>query len=748
MRKLMLLTIGFTIAAAAGAYILSGVGLLIFTLTCLTVGIIFVFLKHKSEWFLRVAVILLGCMLGGAWVLGYQLAYVTPAMEYHDQTVETTITAADYSEQTLYGYSTRGNININGNNYQLRLYTDDIALSPGDEIKGTFTLQCTAADEKNSDRYLRSSGVYFSANIRSIESINTQNRTSFKYFPARLRRQITNAVESTFPADTAGFAKALLLGDSSDLNYKLDTAFKLSGIRHIIAVSGLHVSILFSLMYILAGKRKVLTALLGIPVLFLFAAVAGFSPSIVRACVMQVLMIVAMLLDKEYDPPTALSFAVLLMLAVNPSAVTSVSLQLSVGCMMGIFMFSQPIQNYLLARLGSGKGKSLRAKLARWLSSGISISLSATVFTAPLSAVYFGTFSVLAVATNLLTLWAVSLIFYGIMGSCLLSFIWSAGGKLVAWVISWLMRYVCAVAEAVSSIPIAAVYTCSVFIVFWLIFAYILLGVFLLSKKKRPVAFAVCMILSLFISIAASWLTPKMDSTRATFIDVGQGQSIILQSAGKNYLVDCGGSSNTGAADAVAAQLLSQGITQLDGIIITHYDVDHAGALVNLLTRIQAKALYLPPPDDSLTLDDEIAAMAPEAVQYVSQTMCIQEENLSLSIYAPEKQTSRNESALCVLFQGENCDILITGDRSVSGERALLSQTQLPKVDILVAGHHGAEDSTGIELLHAVRPEVVVICAGRNNRYGHPNAALLNRLRGFGCKIYRTDLQGTVTIRR
>ena len=107
-----------------------------------------------------------------------------------------------------------------------------------------------------------------------------------------------------------------------------------------------------------------------------------------------------------------------------------------------------------------------------------------------------------------------------------------------------------------------------------------------------------------------------------------------------------------------------------------------------------------------------------------------------------------DEKAEKTLFQGENCDILITGDRSVSGERALLSQTQLPKVDILVAGHHGAEDSTGIELLHAVRPEVVVISAGRNNRYGHPDAALLNRLRGFGCKIYRTDLQGTVTIRR
>ena len=179
MRKLMLFTVGFTIAAAAGAYILSGVGLLIFALACLTVGIIFVFLKRKNEWFLRIAAILLGCMLGGAWVLGYQLAYVTPAMEYHDQTVETTITAADYSEQTLYGYSTRGSINLNGNNYQLRLYTDDIALAPGDEIKGTFTLQCTAADEKNSDGYLRSGGIYFSANIRNMTRIaggDSQNK--------------------------------------------------------------------------------------------------------------------------------------------------------------------------------------------------------------------------------------------------------------------------------------------------------------------------------------------------------------------------------------------------------------------------------------------------------------------------------------------------------------------------------------------------------------------------------------------
>ncbi len=749
MRKLMLFTIGFTAAAAAGAYLLAGVGLLIVALACVVATIVCFFLKWKSNTFRRIAIMLLGCTVGALWVTGYRLTYVAPAMEYNDVTVDTVITATDYTVHTRYGFSTQGKILLNGQNYDLRLYTDDIYLYPGDEIEGTFSLHCTAAGEKNSDSYLQGSGIYFSASCKNIKSVNTDNRMALQYFPARLRRQITNALESVFPSDTVGFAKALLLGDSSGLDYETDTDFKLSGIRHIIAVSGLHVSILFSLVYILAGKRKLLTALLGIPVLFLFAAVAGFTPSIVRACVMQVLMILAMLLDKQYDPPTALSFAVLLMLAVNPAAVTSVSLQLSVGCMVGIFLFSKPIQNFLLQekRLGRGKGKSLHARLARWLASGISVSLSATVFTASLSAIYFGTFSVLAVITNLLTLWAVSIIFYAIMASCLLALFWSAGARLIAWVVSWLIRYVCIAAGAVASIPVAAVYTCSGYIVMWLVFSYILLAVFLLSKKKRPVAFTVCILFSLTISVAASWITPRMDSYRITVLDVGQGQSVLLQSGGKSYLVDCGGNSAADAADAAAAQLLSQGITQLDGIIVTHYDVDHAGGVANLLTRIKTKALYLPPPDNTLTLDETIAAMEPESVCYVTGTQTIREDSICLSIYGSTKKTSRNESALCVLFQGENCDILITGDRSISGERELLAQTQLPELDVLVVGHHGADDSAGLELLHATNPEIAVISVGKNNNYGHPGRMLLNRLKAFQCKIFRTDVDGTVVIR-
>ena len=100
------------------------------------------------------------------------------------------------------------------------------------------------------------------------------------------------------------------------------------------------------------------------------------------------------------------------------------------------------------------------------------------------------------------------------------------------------------------------------------------------------------------------------------------------------------------------------------------------------------------------------------------------------------------------MFDGENCDILVTGDRSGSGEMSLLEHTAIPDVDVLIAGHHGSKLATSEELLHAARPEIVCISAGDDNAFGHPAPELLERLEAFGCTVYRTDLQGDIIIRR
>ena len=540
----------------------------------------------------------------------------------------------------------------------------------------------------------------------------------------------------------------MLLGDRSDISYEVNTAFKVSGISHIIAVSGLHVSILFGLLYTLMAKRRILSCLIGIPILILFAAVVGFTPSITRACVMQSLMLIAMATDQEYDGKTALAFAVLVMLLCNPMAILSVSLQLSVGSVAGILLFSERIRKGLLPDKAAKPKKKLLVRLRSFIASSMSITLSAMVFTTPLVAYYFGCVSVIGVLTNLLTLWVISFIFYGILAALAVSAVSVTVASWIGWILSVPIQFVLRTAQILSKVPMAAVYTVSLYVVIWLIGCYILLAIFLIQKKKRPVLFACCIFFSLLICQIAAWTEPMLDNCRVTVQDVGQGQSIILQSDGKTFLVDCGGDDSKKAADIAAEMLLSQGISRLDGIIVTHYDEDHTGGLQYFLTRIKTDLLLLPHIRDEAHVAQRLTELTDGSVQYVQYDVSYSFDDTEMTVIAPISYNTGNESSLCVLFTHKECDILITGDRGELGEVMLLREHTLPQLELLIAGHHGSATSTGEALLSATMPENVIISAGLDNRYGHPSKQVLDRLAAFGCRVYRTDLHGTVIFRR
>ena len=540
-----------------------------------------------------------------------------------------------------------------------------------------------------------------------------------------------------FPEDVFAFAKALLLGDTYDLDYETDTALKISGIRHVAAVSGLHISVLYGAIALLTGRRRFLTAVVGFPVLLLFAAMVGFTPSVTRACVMVGLMILSSVFMREYDPPTALSFSCLAMLTGNPLSITSASFQLSVLCVAGIMLFQQRINSWLLERF-PGKGR-----LRGWLCGSISTSLSAMSLVTPLTAFYFGTVSLIGVITNLLTLWIVTGIFIGIAAVCVVSCFSMRFAMVLGWVLAWPIRIVLLTAKLCASVPFAAVYTASSYVVFWLAFCYVLLIVFLLIPKPGPGKLICCTALGLCFALGLSCLEPLTDDVRITMLDVGQGQSILIQSEGKSFLVDCGGDSDTETADIIAEHLLSQGISRLDGIVITHYDRDHAGAVNNLLTRVDTNLLILPDTPGRFCPEDQDGKLL-----YLWDTAEIALDGGKITVFGPIFHGESNENSLCVLFESEKCDILITGDRTSFGERMLMRKAALPDVDILVAGHHGAENATSQELLSAVKPELVLISVGEENIYGHPNPRLLQRLYDSGIPVRRTDLEGTIIIRR
>ena len=439
-RSLMWFALGFAGASAIGAYWFSP-WLWIPAVAALSCFLTALILKRKWRWMRIPAAVALGISLGVTWFLGYRHVFLSPLTQWDGRELYLTAEISDYSTTGNYSSTVDAEITVNGRNCRGVLYLKETKeLKPGDKVSGTFRLRLTH-EGLEGNTYHRGNGTFLLAYASEEVTVTPTGKFPLKHAPAVLRAGILQRLDALFPRDTAFFAKALLLGDRSDVDYETNTAFKLSGISHIIAVSGLHVSILFSVVFLLTGKRRILTALFGIPVLVLFAAVTGFSPSVTRACVMQLLMILATLVDQEYDPPTALSAAVLLMLLVNPLVITAASFQLSVGCMAGIFLFSEKIQRWLcgLPFWSGWKGRGLRIRIRNWLTSGAAVTLSAMFFTMPLVAYYFGCISLVSVLTNLLTLWAVSWIFYGIMAVCLLSLLWNQGAVGVAWLISWLI---------------------------------------------------------------------------------------------------------------------------------------------------------------------------------------------------------------------------------------------------------------------------------------------------------------------
>lgn len=738
MRILVWFTIGFSAACAAGAYgelpaLLSGISL--------ALGLLLLLISGRRLHFRIAALLLLGISLGSFWFARFEGNTLAQLSDYDGQVVETQIRCSGFPEETDYGIRVEGSVTVDGREQPVLVYLDDtVSPEPGMTLSGPFRFHFTAPGGQRESSYYQGEGIFLLA-YQTDDLLISDGDPGLRDFPAKLRLKIQTALDALLPENVSGFAKALLIGDSSDLDYATKTDFSVSGIRHIVAVSGLHVSILFSLFSILSFHRRSISGLLGFPVLLLFAAVTGFTPSVCRACLMSGLMLLSDLFNQEYDGPTALSFAALVLLLVNPLVITSVSYQLSFASVTGIFLFAPGIRKWLQSFFDlKGSGKAKRG-FVRWFTLGVSVTLGATTATVPLCAYYFGTVSLAAVLTNLLVLWIISFVFYGLIVMCLLSGIWTSGAAFLGNILAVCIRYVMLTAKTIAKFPLAAVYTRSRYIVFWLVFVYILLAVFLLSKNKKPVTLCCCAILGLCLSLLASWTEPRLDDVRFTVLDVGQGQCLLLQSEGKNFLVDCGGSSDETAADIAAQTLLSQGIPRLDGMILTHLDRDHAGGAEKLLTRIPADLLILPPVHTDMDLPAG-------RTLYGCSDLCLEFGEVKMMIYSGSFAGSNNENSICILFDTKNCDILVTGDRSGLGERLLLRKAHIPDVDILVAGHHGSKNATCEELLLAAKPEIVCISAGAGIAYGHPAPELLERLKTFGCSVYRTDLHGDILIRR
>lgn len=749
MRKLA--WFAFPFGGAAAVYVAVQNPLLGFLLGLLSTGVFAALLLKKKGWS-PAAIAALGLAVGLLWSAAFDLWFMAPVRKLDGETASFTALLRDDLQPTDHGSRVYADAEIEGHSCRLLLYLDDMPNArAGDQLSVTAQLKLPGGEDY--DLYYRSLGVDLIAYARPGEGVIPAERLRLKTLPLLLRRAVKDKIGELYPADTEPFVRALLIGDRSGMTFSQKNAMSVSGIAHTVAISGMHIAVLMGLVMLLCGRRPGLSAAIGIPVVIVFTLMVGAVPSVMRAGVMQIILLLAPLLRRENDPPSSLGAAMLVILVPNPWAVANLSFQLSFASMAGILLLSGRVNRRLSAPALIQRALRLPVlrQLTRYIIGTVASTTGAVCFTAPLIAWQFGNVSLMSVVTNLLTLWAVTLVFQGTLIACLVSFIWMWPAKLLAGALSVLVRYILAVAGLITKLPMAAVYTDNVYIIIWLAFVYVLLLAFFFMGRKHILSYGCVAVMSLCFCVFLGYFDGADLSLRMTMLDVGQGQCLVFQDSGVTLLYDCGGDSAEQAGETASRYLLSQGIGRVDVLVLSHYDMDHAGGVCHLMERTPVELLYLPdvPCETDVRQEiEETAARYHTDIYYVTEDQLLSIGESRVRIYAPVTVNKANDASLALLYSQGSYDILATGDMSTSAERKLLTEYDLPNIEILVAGHHGAKTSTCDTLLEQTRPDTVLISVGEDNRYGHPAEETIDRIETFGAEIVRTDLCGNITIGR
>ena len=742
MRYLMIIALSFCLGAALTLCPLPSLWLLLTAAALFLCGSILGLVRRRSE--LRLCLILLFCAFGVVFGTGYRTFRLDPAKALAGTEGTYVCEAATYSEAAEHGVQLEAILLDARQPIRLSVYLyTDTSLKPGDRFTAELTLRDSAAD---GEYYGYSTGCFLSASGSELISVMSCQQVPLRYLPRSIAHRLEESLLTCFPSDTVAYAIALTTGNRADLSTTEKSILQRAGIYHALALSGLHMSVLVGCLVLFRRKRR-LRALIGIPLCIAFAVVTGASPSVVRAAVIQCLLLLAHATHRDPDPPTALSTAALLLILQNPWALMNWGAQLSFAAVIGLQLFGTRLYRLFCGSRSRRKAtavQKLAIRARRVLAASASATLAAMALTIPLMAVDFGYLSLVSLLTNLLCGWVVAFCFAGSLLTALLGLCFIPGASFLGALTAHGLRYIILVSKALSRLPFACLYTSHFYGTLWVLLLYTMLMLVLLRPNISRIipcctvvsGFAICVLLILYEGTPASF----------TAIDTGQGQCLLLRNHGSTVMIDCGGSISA-PGKAASDYLCSIGEEKLDLLILTHYDSDHVNGVIQLLELTQVDAIVLPDADSPLREEIETFAFQSGTELYViHEDTTVFYGGEELIVFAPRSYDSSNDSCLSILTEQQNFQILITGDLDAEAEANLLATCDLPDIDILVAGHHGSASSTSAALLRTVAPEKVVISVGANNRYGHPAEETLQRITAIGAEVLRTDQLGTFTL--
>ncbi|XJZ26290.1 DNA internalization-related competence protein ComEC/Rec2 [Bacillota bacterium Lsc_1132] len=628
-------------------------------------------------------------------------------------------------------------------------------------VSGKLEKPLTAKNENAFDyrQYLNRKQIYWV--LKSSEaplSTCIEEKTDLLEWLQERRFYGIRFLEEHFPARIASISSALIYGDRNSMEPELLEEYQKIGIIHLLAISGLHVSLFVAALYnlgIRAGATREWMTRFILIMLPGYAVLTGGSPSVIRSVVMIFLVMVSMQWENKVKlrPIDAISIAFALYLFISPIVLYDPGFQLSFSVSAAIILSAKLIL------------KRYRTAFSRMISTSIIAQTAAF----PILLFHFYELSFISIAANLLFIPLYSFVF--LPGVYLLAGMAFALGSVPNWILSLFAALLDTSERLAKLIADIALFRYTPGRPnFGLLSLYILLvpAIFIFwekkdSKRNRLVLSALCIFLITFQNV---WnhINPAGE---VTIIDVGQGDSILIHlpfSRG-NYLIDTGGTMSFQeqewqkrtkefevGKDVVIPYLKGKGITKIDKLILTHGDVDHIGGALAIIKELTVKEIVIPSVTELSNSEFEIlqearrrkipVVKAAEGDQWKNQ-------DSEFKIVSPQKNFTgdQNRGSLTVWAKIGGLHWFFGGDLDQAGEENIVQRFPSISIDVLKVGHHGSKTSSSPVFLEQYKPKISLISVGEKNRFGHPNSQVLERLESIHSGVYRTDRQGAISYR-
>ena len=638
-------------------------------------------------------------------------------------------------------------------------------------------LQATNPGEFDAAAYYRRKDCLFALRKTKITA-QTKTYGRLEEFLSQLRYESEVLFRKLLGEKNGATASAMVLGRKKGMDSEVKALYQGAGISHLLAISGLHLSLIGAGLFGLLKKVRLPVALsAGIStwILIVYAQLTGMGISTRRALVMFLLFLAAGLLKRTPDLPTSLAVAALLLLVPRPQRILDAGFQLSFSAVLGIAVMIPVLQDgwedaapslrVTDGVAGWNIARTAIVRTCRLLRKNILAGLGITMTMLPFLLIHFYEWSPWSVLLNLAVIPLM-----GILLPCLIGLQLVARLTALAHCLELPQHLLCTAIEAIFScyeqlcrfttaLPGSILHTGYPT---WQALAAYTIGLIALAvsgKKLRPhlrLAAAVCLMGIFLIRLPGE--------LNVTMLDVGQGECVGIETREHHvYLVDAGSTSKKKTGQyQIIPWLKYIGTRSVEGIFITHWDEDHISAVGELLewsksSRVKIRRIFLP----DVALKDEVLETllqqieeANVSVEYLSAGERMTDGALQISClhpYAKKVPEDRNDASLVLRLSQDDFQMLLTGDLEKSGEDWLVEQarpaTQNPlRCTILDAGHHGASNATGEALLDLAQPGVVLISCGKNNRYGHPAPETLQRLEERGIRWYSTAEVGAIQV--